>query len=312
MSDIKKKQHYVWRNYLRSWAEDENIYTYFKESKKTIFTNLVNVAQERFFYKLVDFTEDEEIFIRSFVEKNSHPAVKELNLKLFKILTINGTVKKMLVDDNYILLENKDVVDERIRKFDINLMEDVHTKIESYGEKLINYRSLEELKTILIDSYYFNGLIFLCVQYFRTKKMKKAFLKECKDRSHELVMEKSWNIISYTFASTMAVNIASNESLKFTFIENKTSNYFMTGDQPVFNLFGDELDDKGNVYRTELYYPLTPHCALIIHFRKDQKNQFESKDADNEMINYLNKKVFENSDFYVFAYSEEQFDKFEE
>ncbi len=149
-------------------------------------------------------------------------------------------------------------------------MSDIKKK-QHYGEKLIDYRSLEEIKTILIDNYYFNGLMFLYVQYFRTKKMKKAFLKECKDRSHELVMEKSWNIISYTFASTMAVNIASDESLKFTFIENKTSNYFLKCDQPIFNICSDELDNEGNVNKIELYYPLTPNFALIIHFRKEQK-----------------------------------------
>jgi hypothetical protein len=308
MSSIKKRQHYVWRNYLRSWSENDNIWTHFKELNKTERPNLMGVAQERYFYRLIDFTVDEEVFLKLFVENISHPSVKDFNLDFFRMFTINRELKKAL-EQNKNPLINVAYFEEEIRKIEINLMEDAHTKMENMGEKLINYRNLEDLKTILHDDYHFDALMFLCFQYFRTRKMKNAVLKEHKGSKHEVLMEKSWNILSYAFATTLTRNIALNERLKFIFIHNNTDNHFTTGDQPVFNILGDKLDDNGNVIELELYYPLTPRHALNIHFREDQENQFEDKYADNELVNYLNRKVFENAEYYVFADTKEQLEK---
>ena len=34
MSNIKKKQHSVWRNYLRAWAKDEKIWAFLTKQNK--------------------------------------------------------------------------------------------------------------------------------------------------------------------------------------------------------------------------------------------------------------------------------------
>jgi len=308
MSSIKKQQHYVWKTYLKPWADKENIWTYFKELGKIERPNLMNVAQERYFYKLIDFTEDEEVFLKLFIENISHPSVKDFNLDFFAMFTINGKLKKTLAQTINPLID-KTRFEEEIRKIEINLMEDTHCKMEEMGKKLIMYRSLEELKTILHDDYHFDGLMFVCFQYFRTRKMRNAVLKRYKDSKYEELMEKTWNILSYAFATTLTHSIALNPRLKFVFIENNTDRHFITGDQPVFNILGDKLDEKGNVMDFELYYPLTPKHALNIHFRTEQTEQFENKSADIGMVDYFNKKAFENSDYYIFADNKEQLEQ---
>ena len=305
---IVKRQHYVWRHYLRAWADNESIWTYLVELDKIERTSLMGVAQERYFYKLVDFTKEEETFLKNFIDKTSPKVVKSLNLDFLNLFTSTSKLKKQL-DNTTNITVDKEKYAEEIRKLEINLMEIAHGKMENLGHKLIAYRSLEDLKTIENDDYIFDAIMFICFQYFRTKVMKKSVLKSFDGDRFEELAKKSWNIISYSMATTLARSISLDKNLKFIFIENQTENHFITGDQPVFNILNDKLNDNGKVIDLELYYPLTPKHALTIHFRPDQIEKFENKYADNEMIEFLNKKVLENSDFFVFADSKDLLEK---
>jgi len=300
MNYTKKRQHYVWRHYLKPWANKENIWTYFKNLNKIEHPNLMGVAQEKYFYKLVDFTEDEEIFLNKFIDKLSHPAVKDLNMDFLQLFTSTGKLKVLLEQSTNPKID-KSLYSEMIRKMEINLMEDAHCKMEELGEKLIQYRSLDDLKTILDEDYIFEGIMFLMFQYIRTKNMKKLVLQKYIGDKYKNIIEKSWNILSYALATTMSRSISLDRRIKFVFIENNSDNNFITGDQPVFNLLGNKLNENGDVAELELYYPLTPKCAINIHFRSEQIEQFENKYADRKLVDSLNKKVFENSDYYLFS-----------
>jgi hypothetical protein len=308
MSSIKKRQHYVWRSYLKPWSDKEHIWTYFKESGKIEYPALMGVAQEKYFYKLEDFTEEEEDFLKKFIDHLSPPALKEVNQDFFLMFTSTGKLKKQLEQAKNPLIDRNHIAEE-IRKPEINLMEDAHCKMENLGTKLIHYRSLEELKTIAEDDYIFDAMMFLCFQYFRTKNMRKAVLKNVDGGKHEQLMEKAWNIISFPLGTILARSISLDSRLKFIFIENNTTNHFVTGDQPVFNVLNDQLNEKGEVAELEFYFPLTPKHALNIHFRSDQADQFVNKQADATLIDYLNKKVVDNSDYFVFADNKEQLEK---
>jgi hypothetical protein len=238
----------------------------------------------------------------------SHPSVKDLNMDFLHLFTITGKLKVLLHQntDPYI---DKSIYLEKIREMEINLMEDAHCKMEELGEKFIQYRSLDDLKTILNDDYIYDGIMFLMFQYIRTRNMKKSVLQRFKGDKYEYILEKCWNIVSYAMATTMTRSISLDDRLRFVFIENKTDTPFITGDQPVFNLLGDKLNEKGDVAELELYYPLTPNCAINIHFRSEQLGKFENKCADSALIDYLNKKVFENADYYLFANTRKQLEE---
>lgn len=308
MSTIKKRQHYIWMYYLKPWTNSNHIWTFFKSSDKIEQPNLMKVAQEKYFYQLEDFTEEEEAFLSKFIDYFSHNAVKDLNKSFLAYFTFPSKLKRLLDQNNNPSI-NKSWISEKIREIKINFMEDAHCLIEESGKKLIQHRSLDDLKTILDDDNIFDGIMFLIFQYMRTKNMKNAAFKIFKGDKNEHIIKKSWNIISFTFAMNLSKRISLDERIKFIFIENKTENHFITGDQPVFNLLGDILNDKGEVNELELYYPLTPKCAINIHFRSDQIEQFESKFAEKEQVDYLNKKVFENSDYYIFADTKKQLEE---
>lgn len=306
--NIVKRQHYVWRYYLRPWARNDNIWAYLKETDKIIKSDLMGVAQEKYFYKLVDFTEAEEAFLEHYIDLSSPSLVKDLNFDFLRLFTSTGKLKKQL-DATTNPEVDKDKYSEEIRKLEINLMEIGHGKMEALGQKLLSYRSLDDLKTIEQDGYLFDAIIFLCFQYFRTKGMRKSALQSFTGGQYEELANKSWNILSYVTATTLSKRVSLDPNIKFIFIENNSANHFITSDQPVFNILNDQTNENEEVTHLEFYYPITPTHALTIHFREDQTDKFISKIADDTMINYLNKKAFDNADYFVFADSKEQLER---
>lgn len=303
MSDLKKRQHYVWRHYLRPWADNETIWTYFKELDKIVKPGLMGVAQEKYFYGLEDFTDKEIAFLEKFVDETSPTVLKPLNSDFLKLFTSTSILKRQLAENTNPKV-NRELVESEIKKLEVNAMEDAHCIMENLGSKIIQCRSLEELKELTIDDNLYDAIMFLCVQYFRTKSMRKSALKSLRGDRFEGLAEKSWNIISFVMATTLARIISLDNKRRFIFIENNTTTAFITGDQPVFNILNDQLNEEGEVVELELYYPLTPKFAISLHFRPEQTDMFEGKTADESYVNYLNKKVVENADYYVFADNE--------
>lgn len=305
---IVKRQHYVWRHYLTPWSHKESIWTYLKEADKIIRSNLMGVAQEKHFYRLVDFTDAEEAFLEKYIGQFSPSLVKDLNLDFLQLFASTGKLKKQLDTSTNPELD-KGKYAEEIRKLEINLMEISHGKMEALGHKLLGFRSLDDLKTIEKDDYLFDAIMFLCFQYFRTRSMRNSVLQSFAGGPYEELASKSWNVLSYVSATTLAKNVSLDPHIKFIFIENNTANHFITSDQPVFNILNDQTDEKGEVTHLEFYYPITPNYALTIHFREDQVDKYVSKEADDDLVNYLNKKVLDNGDYFVFADSKELLEK---
>lgn len=175
MSDLKKRQHYVWRHYLRPWADNESIWTYFKEQDKIVKAGLMGVAQEKYFYGLEDFTDEEIAFLKNFVDKTSPPVLKSLNSDFLTLFTSTSILKRQLAANKDPKV-NREFIASEIKKLEANSMEDAHCIMENLGSKIIQCRSLEELKELSIDDNLYDAIMFLSVQYFRTKSMRKSVL----------------------------------------------------------------------------------------------------------------------------------------
>lgn len=301
---IAKRQHYVWRHYLRPWADNESIWTYFKELGKIEKANLMRVAQEKYFYRLIDISDEDEEYLIKFIEQISPDSIIDLNFDFLRLFTIPKKLKQLF--QTTISINDKKLFADEINELEINLMENAHGKTEALGLKLLTFRTIEDLKTLEENRYLFDTIMFLCFQYFRTKKIRESVLNSFKGGEFEKQAETTWNIISFTFATILARSISLDPKLKFIFINNRTTNHFITGDQTFFNISEKQTD----VNKDEFYYPITPKHAIIIHFRDDQNNKFVDKDADEVMINDLNNKVVENSGFFVFASTKDQLLKF--
>ena len=139
--------------------------------------------------------------------------------------------------------------------------------------------------------------------------MRNAALQSFIGTPYEEMANKSWNILCYVTATTLAKNISLDPRFKFIFHENNTTEPFITCDQPVFRLLNEKVDENGEVTDLELYYPISPQHAITIHFRNDQTEKYVRNNADKGQIGFFNQKVIKNADFYVFADSKEQLER---
>lgn len=293
---------------MSAWANDNCIWTYFKEQNTIHQPGLMGVAQEKNFYKLIDLNEAEEKFLEKFIDYTSKPVVKGLNQDFLKMFTLHTKLKKVIDDINDTVVD-KDKVNESLKELEQNLMEEAHSKIEKFGFELLKIRSLPDLIAIDQDDGLFEAILYICIQYFRTKNTRKSVLKNFEGDRFEEMATKTYNILCFTLATNLTREISLNKNLRFLLLHNDSDIKFITGDQPVVNLC-ETVDELGEVIDLDWFYPLNPTLALRLHFSTLQKEKFDSSVIDSIEVDKLNLKIFENSNFFVFANCKEQLEKF--
>ncbi|WP_217581556.1 DUF4238 domain-containing protein [Lysinibacillus sp. GbtcB16] len=121
----KIQQHYVWESYLKAWRfNDKQVFCHRVQDKKTFPVNQEKTAKEREFYRLKEFTEnDESVIYGAFIKGTYNEAVNMGWVRKFK------KVFDMIND-----LKSKGIYNEEIEKeFEIlivNAEEELHTNIE--------------------------------------------------------------------------------------------------------------------------------------------------------------------------------------
>lgn len=135
--DNVKRQHYVWRHHLSAWADNEQIWTLRKSGNdyKVFKTNLMGVAQERYFYEQLDMDEIEEVYLEKFIDKlSSNSFFKNINKVFFQIFTFYNTLRKI----SNLYIHDSAKLEENLLFLKRNMLESYHTRIENLGMKLLN------------------------------------------------------------------------------------------------------------------------------------------------------------------------------
>jgi hypothetical protein len=310
MEDIKKKHHYVWKKYLSNWSKnDENkIYAYIHREKKIIYSIPENIAQQRYFYELDEFSINEEImlyeFIKSFWEDND----KALYIDLFQAYTFFSNIKRQFdKSQNAYSAKEKEKFLEYLKTLKANTIENLHSKFEMLGLSLINMKSDYFLTFIESEFEQYNLLLFICLQYTRTKSMREKINANL--RNNQLLNAKSFNILPFVVSLSLSKKLLFEKELKYIFIKNQTIEKFITTDQPVINLAYEEKDENGDVIDLRLYYPISPENALIIHYN-NQDELVLNINADIGYVEELNNYQIKNSLEFVFLESENQYNKY--
>ena len=131
-SSVTKKQHYVWRAYLAAWVRKNKIYCL---RDGGIFpSNLMGVAQERYFYRLQELNAKEREFIRQFAMQESHGALKESNVEWLQLFTQLFDLKENLQERG---LMNKEF-EQSLKEVELQLEESLHSMVEGDSKKYLD------------------------------------------------------------------------------------------------------------------------------------------------------------------------------
>ena len=292
-NNLVKQQHYVWREYLRNWVESNKVFTIYLKDKKIEFTSINNLAKQNFFYKFNLLTNLEIKFIEKIIDSSPTP-VRNMQYNLLKDL-MNIREYENLYKTVY--KQNSDLMK--------NGYEPLHTLIENQGKKLINCTSLENLKKLNNEKDRIDALMFLCIQFLRTKRKRDDIIKNGIVHEKFINYNNIFSLLSIILGMNLACNLSFDENITFTLltIEKKSSFEFITGDQPVLNLLANIKDDENNVEDLLLYYPISPKKSIKIGVNLDNEKFSEYYPSEKE-VNELNIQILKKCSLYAFSKNE--------
>lgn len=290
--DKKRKQHYIWKYYLKPWAKNEQICCL--RNNDFFKTNLVNIGNIRDFYRLKELTlQDIELINKLSLDKITNPMLKKLNEGWILFFNRIFILKNKLLQNKM----NK-LIEVEIENLINNLEEDLHAKIERRSKQYIKKLRNEDTSFYYTNKGNLNFNYFLSVQYFRTNKIKTATLDVSKE-FQKFDINKIWNVLSHIFSTNVGFSLYTERKIyKCILMKNNTSLPFITGDQPVINTYGNyKKVEFLNDHELELYYPITPKLSILI----TQKKEYE-----NESVLYLKEAKIKYFNDLIFNASQEQ------
>jgi hypothetical protein len=263
MSNIKKSQHYVWKHYLNPWTTNGKINCL--RDGKLFQTSPDNIAQQTYFYKSNTLNIKDIEFAKMFIEM-LHPTAKESLSNLLRLYNITTNADDYLmkcgIEDFHGVVEKSFIpVLEKLYKVDLSFLENIKEK----------------------SAFSF----FIGCQYSRTNNMRNRFIN-----SKMIVPE---NVSIENFGKVLSLFIANLQ-----FLNNRTDEYFITGDQPIFNLKGTGSMEIAPT-EFELFYPISPTQAIIL-----SENNFQPllEIEDVEKIKQFNLNICKNSKEQIYGKNE--------
>lgn len=294
---IKQRQHYVSRYYLTAWTNNKKQIFCLRDNR-IFLSSLMNIAQERFFYKIQDLDQKQKEFIKKIILDTKNEKLIELHFNFLRLYTKVNFIEKLFPN-------NTDINDE-VNKIKINLEEDYHANIESIGIKYIDM-----LRNKDIDFYNnidtndrMEFLFFIVLQYFRTKKIKNDVMNSFKNYSYN--MEKIYPFLAHIFSTNLSYNLHLDKSMKLILLENDTNENFLTGDQPILNTYSFLNKKELEYNELEFYYPISPRLAILI---SDKIESNFIKIDDIEKVKEYNQMIINVSLEQIYSLSEEQLQK---
>jgi hypothetical protein len=285
MKTNKKRQHYIWKKYLKPWTINNKVWC--KRHSAIFNTSLENIAQERYFYETSPLNEFEKRLIISII-LSSPP--ENHNLLMQNFMVYNN------ISDNS---------DEYIRK---NGIEDIHSRLEHNFSPALQSLYKKDLSFLNDNDSKVSFMYNISQQYNRTKRMHErpvAVLNNLpvsppKEFEGNLDNSKIVKALSFIFFADTLGNWLYQKA-KIYFIE--TDFEFIASDQPIVNIHANS--DFEPVKEMECYYPITPHLALFF----TEKNFNNMKINKNETLKY-NKLLYSKSYEQIYAFSKETLDLF--
>ena len=291
MSDTTKRQHYIWRNYLTRWTDNGDrlkgkLYVKRKKlrgSQNLIeFSKLEKIGFEKFYYDVTGFQDKDVSILNQFLSYMQRKELIKFGIdpSLFSKAENQRDFIEKEIMCSYEDIDNKWKFLDKLSKGDFSFYknskkQDILDKVYKNMIYSLLYQEDNLSKSDLLNimeeffkdnsdeddlKYEFNR--FFCMQYFRSPRIHNNIsvnIEELKKKNSELKeLDTNFyvNMVAVYFAEQMALNITHNFSTSILLFENKTDTPFITGDTPIINLGGTEMNKI-----TMFHYPISPRMA---------------------------------------------------
>ncbi len=337
---VTKRQHYVYRKYLKSWADtntsDPQLSALVKDSNRTFRSGLMGVAQQKYFYEFKVLTEVEKMMAIIL----SHSRYNVLNhadpYSIIRNIEIINIAEKHQLSD-----KNSNYSHQHFTDLRRQLGENMQSKYEESGQKFIDLLLNEDISFYNTDDGKIEFIYFFIMQYIRTKSMREnlnntfsdlssnldklvRLLDEISRKAHEhnipfdkekaaeelndldsnLVFNNVVPFITYTTVDELVYAFTQKNRMELYIIKSHPEIKFITGDQPAINIHSPSPNYKKEVDDLEFYYPLSPDIAIILNF---PDHQGWPKHLSKQQTIELNEKIYEAAHLQVYAANDNAF-----
>lgn len=301
----KKRQHFVWRKYLRKWASNGRIFCLMGE--RVFETGLMSIAQEKYFYELKELSEQEISLLKAVIECDSRPMIRRLNHNWIELFDNVFRLKRQLGVEGIASLE----IDKMLDTLICNLEEDFHCSIESEGDEFLELLYNRDLSFYDDDERLMSFLFFICQQYFRTQNVRHNVTSLISESNSfkDVNIDAMWSVLRHVCATSFGCSLyQERDRFRLIMVENNSGLPFITGDQPVINTHAVGLRLEEEPEEVELYYPITPSIALLLTGRGEYHAKKYVPANETDVWKY-NKYIFDQSGKQVYSSSRDALER---
>ena len=292
MDSVVKKQHYIWRKYLRPWTDDQestegSLHVWRKQTRGTQasieYRKVTTIGFENYYYSMTKFSEKDQATLQIFLAymQKDFPIRLEIRPEVFeKAASQKDFMEKEVmcphedIENERKFLEhlmNKDYSfyeDAPIVKLLFQLKKEILRRIlyqwESIPDNEFIRRFTEILRNFDGEDPKFDFNQFFYMQYFRSPKCRQRLIASFEDfkkvKNHQDLDTNFFiNMLSLYISAKISFTTTQEFHTAILLFDNQTKIPFITGDSPIMNLY-EGKEDKTSF----MYYPVSPKVAIML------------------------------------------------
>ncbi|MFK4583803.1 DUF4238 domain-containing protein [Bradyrhizobium ottawaense] len=299
MNTTTRRQHYVWKHYLRSWERAGRVSVLRKGASRPFQTDAVNIAVMRDFYRLPSLSQDDERFIERFIDSTcaASPMLRKLNHGWLDAIAAASRLRRQIADAGKLDPIVEGQINAEIERFEIQADESYHGAVEASSLRLIGALKAGKAEIWGNDDDARDLAYFLSLQHLRTKKMQDNVVVSFPEGEKRERAARLWPILRHIFATNVGWSLFSERTeWRLRLLRAAGNTAFITGDQPTLNLLTPD-DHNGLAF----YYPMSPTTAVVLERRENESVVGSADDAPDSLVQELNIRIFDISHEQVFS-----------
>lgn len=293
---VKKRQHYVWRRYLKSWCLNNKI-SCMRNGMQIFSTDLMGVGQQNYFYEVNELTSEDINYVKSLFLGDVSDEILAFYDRLFALFSMVEALEQSARRDEVFVALKKNYAK--------NLEEEIQSEIELQGESCLQSLLDGKIDFFESDQGAAHFINYICMQYLRTKKQQESIVNGFTGLHKDQIV-KCINLIRIVFSIKLSTNIFVNRrKYKLILVDNVSEVKFVTCDQPVINFMAVNTPEGQQASEFGLYYPISPICAVFL-VERDVFGASKRMTFNEELVNKFNVMMLQSAYEQVYATSEEQ------
>ena len=251
-------QHYVWREYLEAWQQGSG-QIYCSRHGKAFKSTPTKVMRKRDNYSLSRITKTDVVFL-AVIFRKAPPELQKAHRRLIESLGY-------IANANHAIQASEKATEEE-RKYANDLVIETEEKLQAGIEQraLPILEQLRREQTDFLSDYNLtmNFCQFVSHQYMRTMASRERVGEELRHSFPGWDFGHLKHLVCHCAAENIGASLFVDRSkFQIIFLRNGSKDEFITGDQPIVNLFRSHGEDSPPT-ELALYYPLNPRLSMIL------------------------------------------------